>query len=166
LAKRVDTLAKKVRARAAREKANLACTFVHEDFDKTDSGEVMSVRDRVQRSLEKELGTAHYVLSVAEIEAWLLLFPEALANTVSSWKVPKQLRNRDTGTIANPKEVLIRTVSNRSRRYRESDAPDVFAKAIGLNCLDRAQGRNRSWSQFRADAAACGQLHLQFSRRL
>lgn len=165
LASRADTLAKKARARAIREGAGLACVFVHEDLDRPDGVEYLAARDRVQKALTAALGAAHYVLAVEEIEAWLLLFPDALTGLVSSWKLPKQYRNRDTGTVVDPKNLLMRTVSGAGRRYRESDAPDILAKAVALGCLDHPIGTNRSWTQLRVAVADCCQQHIPQPRR-
>ncbi|MEU6206190.1 hypothetical protein ABZ814_21710 [Micromonospora musae] len=165
LSARVDVLAKKARARASRENAELACVFVHEDLDRIDGEMYITVRDRVQKALIDALGSAHYVLSVEEMEAWLLLFPDALAGMVSSWKVPAQYRNRDTGSIADPKKVLMRSVSKSGRPYRESDAPAVFGKAVALGCVHKPVGTNRSWNQLRTDASDCCQQHIPRMRR-
>ncbi|MER7165307.1 hypothetical protein ABT336_04400 [Micromonospora sp. NPDC000207] len=166
LISRVRTLTRRARARAALERAELACLFVQEDFDRTDGDEYVEAQQRVQAALRTEVDSAHYVLSVAEVEAWLLLFPEALTGTVSSWNVPRQYRNRDTGTLPDPKEILKRNVGGAGgRRYRESDAPDVLAKAAALNRLDQPVGRNRSWNQLRDDAAECCKLHIPKPRR-
>lgn len=167
LSKRAETLARKVRARAARENADVACVFVHEDLDGVDGPNFTAERERVQRALVQVLGKAHYVLAVEEIEAWLLLFPEALTGLVSSWKVPAQYRSRDTGTVVDPKGVMKRIVSgNAGRRYRESDAPEVLNKAAALGCLNRPAGTNRSWTQLRFDAGECCQRHIPQQRRL
>lgn len=164
LTSRVKTLASRARARAKLERADLACVFVHEDFDRPDGDEYVATRTRVQRALDAELANAHYVLSVAEVEAWLLLFPDALTKLVSGWTVPKQYRNRDTGTFDDPKKLLKQNVSTAARRYRESDAPDVLAKAVEQNLLDQPVGSNRSWAQLRADASECGQRHIPTMR--
>lgn len=160
LTRRVSVLARKARARAARENASLACIFVHEDLDDTDGPASQVVYERVRKALVEEFGTAHYVLSVAEMEAWLLLFPDALESLVSSWRVPRQSRDGDTGMLSDPKRTLVDSVSDRRRRYRESDSPEVFAKAIHLGCLDRPRGTNSSWSRFRGDADDCCRSHL------
>lgn len=164
LAERVGDLARSARARAAREQSELACVFVHEDLDIQDGDRYPAARDRVQKALTSALRRAHYVLSVEEMEAWLLLFPAALAGLVSSWSIPKQYLNRDTGSMGDPKGILTREVSSRERRYRESDAPDVFAKAATLSCLDDPKGRNRSWTQLRTDVDDCCRLHLMEQR--
>lgn len=165
LVARVEALAKKARARAAREDAELACVFVHEDLDGPDGAEYVEARDRVQRALVKRFGAAHYVLSVWEMEAWLLLFPDALSETTASWKVPRQYRNRDTGTLSDPKKIMMQSVSGPTRCYRESDAPQVFANAVKLDCLDRPDGTNRSWRQLRDDALDCCRRHIPQQRR-
>ncbi|WP_220090213.1 hypothetical protein [Micromonospora saelicesensis] len=165
LAQRANTLARKARAKAALQNADLACVFVHEDLDGADGETYPGIRERVQAALAKELGSAHYVLSVAEVEAWLLLFPDALTKTVTTWKVPQQYRNRDTGTFGDPKEILKRNVSGSARRYVESDAPDVLANAVAMNRLDEPSGSNRSWYQLRTDATECCQQHIPKMRR-
>jgi hypothetical protein len=114
--------------------------------------------------LETELDNAHYVLAVWELEAWLLLFPDALTAFVSSWRVPAKYLNRDTGKLADPKRIMMREVSKTPRRYRESDAPDVFAKVIQLGRLGGPAGTNRSWSRFRADIDECCGNHVTETR--
>ena len=165
LVERVRILKGKVEARAEREAADLACVFVHEDLDGTDGTRYAADRARVQKALSRAFGSAHYVLAIEEIEAWLLLFPEALTNLVSSWKVPAQYRNRDTGTLTDPKGLMRRVVSGPTRRYRESDAPDAFAKAAAMGCFDRPIGTNRSWDQLRTDASECCRHHIPQSRK-
>ena len=160
LTARVNKLCRLVRARATREAADLACVFVHEDLDRVDGAEYDIVRDRVQAALVKEFGAAHYVLPVWEMEAWLFLFPDALTRLVKSWQVPAQYRNRDTGSLSDPKKILMQKVGGSARRYRESDAPDVLGHAVELGCVDRPEGTNRSWQRFRADAADCCRTHL------
>ncbi|MBG0816074.1 hypothetical protein [Planomonospora sp. ID82291] len=76
LAARAEALAGKVRARATRDDTGVACVFVHEDLDRADGDDYPVIRERVGKALEAALGTAHYVLAVAEIEAWLLLCAE------------------------------------------------------------------------------------------
>jgi hypothetical protein len=161
LPERVDALARLVRARAARESADIACVFVQEDLDQVDGDVYLATRERVQIALDKAFLSAHYVLSVWELEAWLLLFPDALSSLVSGWDVPRQIRNTDTGRMADPKSVLKHVVSGSSnRRYRESDAPDVFQKAVLLGLLGQPSGTNRSWTRFREDAGEYCRDHV------
>jgi hypothetical protein len=161
LARRVGTLAKKARAKAALEKADLACVFVHEDLDRPDSDEYTHVQERVTQALTRAFGSAHYVLSVWEMEAWLLLFPDALTSLVSTWQLPAKYRNRNTGLLDDPKLILKNEVSRVGRRYRESDAPGVFDRAVSTGCIHRPTGTNRSWDQLRHDVAHCCTRHVQ-----
>lgn len=161
LTERVARLAKLARARAVREKAELACFFIHEDLDAVDSEEYTRIRDRVQDALDKEIGSAHYGLAVWEIEAWILLFPKALKAFVSSWEVPSKYQGRDTGKISDPKNVLVNELGNSSRRYRESDAPGVLEKAVSLGCLTEPSGTNRSWNDLCTNVSHCCREHLR-----
>lgn len=161
---RVESLAKKVRARALREDAEVACVFVHEDMDDVESVAAQQVFDRVQGVLESVFGSAHYVLAVAEIEAWLLRFPEALNDLVSSWKVPARYLGKDTGRFADPKRILMREISKSSRRYRESDAPRILERAVALGCLHKPTGQSRSWDRFQSDIERCCAHHLRLGR--
>ncbi|WP_063843027.1 hypothetical protein [Sphaerimonospora mesophila] len=161
LTDRVNKLARLARARAAREKAELACFFVHEDLDAVDGEEYIRIRDRVQDALDREMGSAHYGLAVWETEAWLLLFPKALKAFVSSWEVPSKYQGKDTGKVHDPKNVLMNKVGNSARRYRESDAPGVLEKAISMGCLTQPLGTNRSWNDLFANVERCCGEHLR-----
>jgi hypothetical protein len=161
LRSRVSELARLVRARAAGEDAELACVFVHEDLDGTDGDAFPVIQRRVQDALRVELGNAHYVLAVEEIEAWLLLFPDALTDVVSTWKVPARYHGKDTGRLADPKGILMREVSRGGRRYRESDAPAILEAAVKATIHNKPIGSNRSWTQFGTATEECCQFHLR-----
>jgi hypothetical protein len=153
LSSRVDHLVRLVNARAAREGAAAACVLVHEDLDATDSEEYDAVHKRVQDALTRAFQDAHYALAVWETEAWLLLFPRALAAFASAWTVPAQYRGKDTGKIQDPKRVLRHSVSKSGPRYRESDAPSIAERAVQLGLHNAPAGTNRSYDAFRAYAA-------------
>lgn len=160
LAKRVKVLAGKARARAAREGADLACVFIHEDLDEPDGDVYLEARQRVQTALDQAFPSAHYVLSVAEMEAWMLLFPDAISAVVASWNVPARYRGKDTGRFGDPKQIMKRDVSAGKRVYRESDAAAIFERVVSLGCLDKPSGSNRSWKRFRTDTVLCSSDHL------
>ena len=146
LADRVTKLVRLADARAAREKAEIAAFFVHEDFDAVDSPERAATQRRVQHALSARLDRAHYVLATWEIEAWLLLFPRAVSATHPSWTIPKKYRGRDTAKVHDPKQVMAREVSrNGGRRYRESDAAEILDKAVELGESATPSGTNVSW---------------------
>lgn len=161
---RVESLARKVKARAVREDAEVACVFVHEDMDGVEGPAAQHAYDRVQRALEAVFGSAHYVLAVAEVESWLLRFPEALNDLVSAWKVPAKYLDRDTDRLADPKRILMREIAKSPRRYRESDAPRILERAVALGCLHKPTGRNRSWDRFQSDIERCCADHLRIGR--
>ncbi|MGH3622861.1 MAG: hypothetical protein ACRDQ5_13855, partial [Sciscionella sp.] len=117
-------------------------------------------RKQAQEALESRLPSVHYVLTVWEMEAWLLLFPDVLAGFAASWKVPAKYRKKDTGRLADPKHILKTECSGTKRRYLESDAPMIFEKVAALQEHENPTGSNRSWQQFRQDAQYCCAKHL------
>lgn len=157
----ISDLAALARARATTEDAELACVFVHEDLDSGDGDDYPSIHRRVQDALCRELGNAHYVLAVEEMEAWLLLFPDALSDLVGSWKLPAKYRGKDTGRLTDPKGILMREVSKGGRRYRESDAPAVLERVVALAIHREPIGSNRSWTRLGTDIADCCSRHLK-----
>lgn len=157
---RVGELARLIKARAARESADIACVFVHEDFDSVDCQEYIGTHRQVQKVLRLEFPNAHYVLAVEEIEAWLLLFPDALAKTVNAWRLPAKYRGKDTGRLRDPKRILMQEVSKQGRRYRESDAPLILEQAAAAGLLRSPTGSNRSWARLCADAQECCSHHI------
>lgn len=161
LPRRISDLAALARARATAEDAELACVFVHEDLDSGDGDDYPSIHRRVQDALCRELGNAHYVLAVEEMEAWLLLFPDALSDLVGSWKLPAKYRGKDTGRLTDPKGILMREVSKGGRRYRESDAPAVLERVVALAIHREPIGSNRSWTRLGTDIADCCSRHLK-----
>ena len=161
LDERVRRLGRLARARAERERADLACLFVHEDLDRPGTGGYDTVRKRVQDALRREFGSAHYVLAVAETEAWLLLFPDALTGYTSGWKVPRRYRGCDTSQLADPKRVMMNDVSGAGRTYRESDAPEVVARVLKTGNVRKPIGTNQSWTELWADATDCCRTHLR-----
>ena len=166
LGERVRKLARFAKARAERERADLACVFIHEDLDRPGGGEEhATVLRRVQDALHREFATAHYVLATAETEAWLLLFPDALAGYAVGWSLPRRYHGCDTAQLGDPKRIMMNDVSRSGRTYRESDAPDVIAKAVDTGAVHTPSGTNQSWTQLRDDVSACCESHLTSARR-
>lgn len=155
LQERARKLAGSIRARAARERAEIACVFVHEDFDAVDSPYRNIVRRRVEEALRRNIGCTHYILATWEIEAWLLLFPDALSAFASSWALPSRYRRVDTGRIADPKRVMKHEVSKSGPQYRVSDSPKIFERAVTLGLHELPASENRSYRDFVESTAAC-----------
>jgi hypothetical protein len=156
LAKRANKLAGFIRARALRERADVACVFIHEDFDAIDSSQRDVIKRRVQAALRRNIDRPYYILATWEIEAWMLLFPDALSAVSSSWVVPNRYRGVDTGRITDPKRVMKQEVSKTANsRYRETDAPKVFEKVVELGLQDTPSGSNRSFCELRQSASDC-----------
>ena len=100
-------------------------------------------------------------VAVEEMEAWLLLFPDALSDLVGSWKLPAKYRGKDTGRLTDPKGIFMREVSKGGRRYRESDAPAVLERVVALAIHREPIGSNRTWTRLGTDIADCCSRHLK-----
>jgi hypothetical protein len=160
LTRRSISLLGKVRARAAREEAEVACLFIQEDFDSPDSQRRDVIQRRVQNALRRELEKTYYLLVAWELEAWLLLFPEAISATRSAWILPNRLRGVDTGRITDPKRVMRHEVSTQANtRYREEDASKVVEQVVKLGLQHNPSGSNRSYDELKqATSDCCGGL--------
>ena len=160
LDQRVDRLVNLARARAAREDSDMAALVVHEDLDEVDSHARKLTLNRVRLALKNSVDPAVYALAAEEVEAWLLLFPDALEEYVQGWKVPKALRGEDTGLVQDPKGELRRRVSTGTRRYEESDSPQILQRVVKRSGLSSYSGSNGSWVDMLADVENLAkQLH-------
>jgi hypothetical protein len=156
LIERVTKIAGHIRARAARAEAGVACVFIHEDLDAVDSPQRDAARRRVEEALRREFDKAYYVLATWEVEAWLLLFPDAISAVNGSWVVPNSYRGRDTGRITDPKRVMQHEVSRvANSRYEEEDAPKIFEKIVELDLLNVLSGSNRSYRELQQSVSDC-----------
>ena len=155
LRERINKLAGSVRAKGTREHAAVQCVFVHEDFDETDSTQRTKVRRRIQEALDREITGVYYVLATWEVEAWFLMFPDALAGFALSWSVPSRYLGVDTGRIRDPKRVMKREVAKAGPEYRESEAPDIAEMIVDLGLQRAPAGQNRSYSEFLTSASDC-----------
>ncbi|GAA4919109.1 hypothetical protein LX16_4405 [Stackebrandtia albiflava] len=155
LASRVKALHKLAKGVAARKRAPLACLIVCEDYDAVECTAARHAQQRVQAELTRQIGGSHYLLATAELEAWLLLYPDVLDGYQTGWRVPKQRRRIDTGMIHDPKQVLKSEVSSPKRRYRESDAIEILRRVLGTGQLHNPTGRNTSWHHLHTELTNC-----------
>lgn len=147
LEERVRTIVRKARAKAQLNNSQLAGLVVHEDLDAVIGPEYDTVRSRITGELQRQLpDSTCLALAAYEVEAWMLLFPEALEHSRAGWRVPASRRGKNTGSFHDPKRILEEELGR--PKYRESDGPDVFRKAVELGLLSRPAGSNRSYQDF------------------
>ncbi|EYT83892.1 hypothetical protein CF54_04560 [Streptomyces sp. Tu 6176] len=153
LAAAVKVLVGKARAKAVQRKAQLVGFAVHEDLDGYTDSDYGRVRAAVADELARQCAGLHTALALAawESEGWLLLFPDAFPHVRPKWKVPAQLRGKDSGRIKEPKEELKRRLG--SPTFRESDGPLVAREALTHGLITAPEGRNDSYSDFVRDLA-------------
>ncbi|WP_328693520.1 hypothetical protein OHA74_40205 [Streptomyces phaeochromogenes] len=148
LAARIRTIIGKAKGRALRAKGPLVGLVIHEDLDGYTDAAYTRIRANVAGALTRESPcNSALALAAWESEAWLLLFPDAFPAVRPNWKVPAQLRGRDTGNFKGPKEELKRRLV--SPVFRESDGPKVAEQARSLGLLASGPtGTNRSYTDF------------------
>ncbi|KUO03968.1 hypothetical protein AQJ67_14540 [Streptomyces caeruleatus] len=146
----VRALVGKARGKALQQKGQLAAFAVHEDLDGYADDRYRAVRRTIAAELNRQCpADSAYALAAWESEGWLLLFPEAFPRVRSKWKIPAQLRGKDTGLIDDPKGKLKRELKSPS--FRESDGPLIAAAAAKHGLLTAPVGHNRSHADLVAD---------------
>lgn len=154
LAPRLDELRRLALAQAAFAEARLAGVVVHVDLDAVIDESYGRRRKQLSADLQKtfDCDTA-LALAADEMEAWLMLFPEAFTKLNSTWKLTQQDRRRNLGTIPGGSKELLKSRLTRPR-YLESHAPRVIEKAVTHGYVASCDSsRNRSYADFTADLA-------------
>ena len=135
-------------------KAVLA-VIVHQDCDEVEPGHT-ALADKI----EKDLRAANVPNPIAatpawEIEAWWMLFPDAVQATRPCW-APINFGDRDVGRIHNAKEELqrrLRPVSAHDRAkcpdYAEADGIEIARKIRTKGLIDNVTGLSASFSDFK-----------------
>ncbi|MEV3872468.1 hypothetical protein [Streptomyces sp. NPDC049906] len=154
LAVAAKALVGKARAKALQQRSELVGLVVHEDLDGFTDPQYRKVRAAVADALRTQCGGALTALALAawESEGWLLLFPDAFARVHPKWKVPAQLRGKDSGRLKGPKEELKRRLG--SPVFRESDGPAVARRALEHGLVSVPEGRNDSYADFVEELAS------------
>ncbi|MEU7580585.1 hypothetical protein AB0B50_23625 [Streptomyces sp. NPDC041068] len=151
----VRTLVGKAKGKALQQKAQLVGIAVHEDLDGYTNERYEAVRKTVAGELSRESPCdSAFALAAWESEAWLLLFPAAFSQVRPKWKVPAQLRGRDTGLIEKPKDKLKHALG--SPAFRESDGPLLAEEAYRHGLLMTPMGTNRSYTDFLCELSHWG----------
>lgn len=148
---RVDAVATLIEAERA--SADVVCVFAHEDCD-----DFEPAHEGLSRKIEEGFASAgyhvHAVTPAWETEAWLLLWPDAVAAYRSKWASLRKYRGRDVGKVENAKEALTRALrpsgkgASAVRDYRESDAPAIAQLVRELGLARTPAGRSLSYERF------------------
>ncbi|MEU8674419.1 hypothetical protein [Streptomyces sp. NPDC048560] len=150
---RLDELRRLAQAMERSQGATLAAIAVHVDFDGVEGPDYAKTRQRISSELENMFSPGcdtALALSAFEMEAWLMLFPDAFPKVRPGWKLSAQECRRNLGMIENAKEHLKRLL--KQPPYRESDAPAIAEQAARLKLVVPApSGTSRSYVDFAGD---------------
>ncbi|HEX7838263.1 MAG TPA: hypothetical protein VF469_12400 [Kofleriaceae bacterium] len=122
--------------------------LAHEDCDAIEP-EHLEVADRIESEL-RSVGCPNpiAVTPAWEIEAWWLIFPEAVGKLVEGWREPSDWLGRDVGRLKDAKEQLSRAVQPRPagrsspRAYHERDSIEIAQNIVADGLLTSfADGR-------------------------
>ncbi|MGV9697292.1 hypothetical protein ACWDTR_16265 [Streptomyces sp. NPDC003470] len=134
------------------DKAKLAGVVIHVDLD----GVADETYDKLRRRITEEMRATFrdcpsaLALAAYEIEAWLMLFPEAFPKVRPGWRLREADCRRDLARLERAKEHLVRHLGKPP--YRESDAPTIMQAAVkGGHVTTRPAGNNRSFRDFADD---------------
>lgn len=155
LAQRKHSLAAQVEA--DRVRFDVRGVLIHEDCDDVEPAHEAAAR-RYEDAFAGAAFQVYPVLPAWELEAWWLLWPQALSAYRASWREPAQYRNKHVGKVRNAKEALRAAVVPRSlsaaekkrfRTYEESDSPGIAKKVRALGLLAAPEGQSDSYESFR-----------------
>jgi hypothetical protein len=131
------------------------CIYNHEDTDAVEPSHEETA-DRIELALRAAGCPGHAVACAWELEAWFLMWPEAIEATKKAWTVPNSLRNRQVGKIVDPKRELREKLARGKPpqvQYHEKHAPEI-ATQIASRIGDRT-GSSQSFDRLVETLDAC-----------
>jgi hypothetical protein len=159
---------------------NVIAVLAHEDCDAVEPSHIPTAA-KIEAALAEAgcPGVSIGVTPAWEIEAWWLVFPEAVTPLVEGWREPNDWMGKDVGTVENAKEALTRALRPRDRQrktrdYHEADSLEIARNVVRLNLLSSfdnehrstrgkgtavARTRSRSFGQFRHKLLALPTAH-------
>lgn len=145
----LSAVARVVKAQEATGRVH--AVLLHQDSDEYVESKA-SARDLIAR-LEKEGISAHIqleaVIPVEELEAWWLMFPEAVRKVNPGAWAKVKFPGGDTSRISNPKERLVQITRKAAakKRYNESHSIAIAENIRALGAVP--DGHNPSWDEFK-----------------
>ncbi|MBQ1157830.1 hypothetical protein KBZ21_06595 [Streptomyces sp. A73] len=148
LTPRVQHLLQQAEGQAERKGGQLVGVAIHVDLDHVTDNRYMETRDAISQELSRIFDCqSALALAAVEMEAWLLLFPEAFPKVRAKWQIPKKDHRRDCGQEKDPKKYLQRVLTQ--PKYSETDAPKIIEAAVKHGLVTgRLLGTNRSFTDF------------------
>lgn len=129
---------------------SVRAVLAHQDCDAVEPAQV-SVSHAIESALSSA-GCPGAVIAVTpawEVEAWWMVFPEAVKKVCQAWREPRNWVGKDVGKVTNAKEKLAQAVqtggaaAKTKREYRESDSIDIAQNIANQNLLREFSGGSR-----------------------
>lgn len=135
-------------AAVRRESAPVAAVIAHEDCDAVEPAHVDLI-EKIAGQVSASGVPCVVAAPAFEMEAWLYLWPEAVAAVNSKWR--RLSRTGAVGLLVNAKETLtrdLRPANARTPDYSESDCPRVANKVRELGIVDAHAATSASFDAF------------------
>lgn len=141
--------------------ADVICVFAHEDCDAVEPAHE-GLAMKIEESMASAGHHVHAVTPAWEIEAWWLMWPDALVAYRSSWRKITKYRERNVGVVENAKEALRRELrptrgsgESRARDYRETDSPGIAKTIREGGYIASTQAKSASYDRFVESVTSC-----------
>jgi len=130
---------------------NVLGVLAHEDCDAVEPAHVAAA-EKIERELKDALCECVTVAVTPawEMEAWWMVFPEAVGQIVKGWRDPDDWIGKNVGVVPNAKECLARAVQPRRRQpsppreYEEHDSIQIAANVMRDGLLASFQDGRRA----------------------
>jgi hypothetical protein len=120
---------------------DVVAVLAHEDCDATEPAHVAAAT-KIEGALASAgcPGRPVGVTPAWEIEAWWLVFPEAVAPVVKGWREPNDWVVKDVGKAEHAKEALTRAlrprrIDRKVRDYSEADSIEIARNVVAMELL-------------------------------
>jgi hypothetical protein len=134
---------------------DVVAVLAHTDCDDFEPAHV-SAATKIEKTLTSAgcPGTPVGVTPAWEIEAWWLVFPDAVAALVEGWREPKDWIGKDVGKVENAKEQLTKALrptrekrkareKRKIRDYHEADSIEIARNVVNMKLLPSFDGDHR-----------------------
>lgn len=130
---------------------DVLAVLAHQDCDRVEPAHV-AIAEKIEREIA-DAGCPSPAIGVTpawEIEAWWMIFPEAVGKVVKGWRDPDDWLGKDVGQVADAKQKLTKAVQPRPksktppRDYEEHDSIAIAATVADDGLLQSFEDGHRA----------------------
>lgn len=137
---------------------DVICVFAHEDCDDAEPAHE-AIASKIEAAMRERGHSVHAIVPAWNLEAWWLLWPDAVARYRPTWRRLMTRPGQRVGLIVDSKSHLQRALrpggGTRTRDYRESDSQGIAAAVRELGIVRQPVGASLSFTRFTEAADGC-----------